>query len=209
MNWPFLEGMGMGILLSMMIGPVFFALIQASIENGVRHAFFMALGILFSDAIYVLITYFGVTVILVSPLIKTALGYLGGLILIGLGLVSWRSKRIEPNQVKKSMPSKKRSGLLKGFGLNGINPFVLLFWISVAGIVNLKANYGSWDKAIYYLSLLMTVFLLDLVKVYLARRLSRHITPALMKKMNRTVAILLILFGIRLIIFAFQHHHIN
>jgi threonine/homoserine/homoserine lactone efflux protein len=209
MTWAFLEGLGMGIILSMMIGPVFFALIQASIENGFRHAVFMALGIFFSDAIYVLIAYFGVTVIVGNPVFKTALGYLGGLILIGLGLVSWRSKRFEPNQFQKSVPLKKRRGFLKGFGLNGINPFVLLFWVSVAGIVNLKTNYGPWDKLIYYLTILLTGFSLDLVKSYMARQLSRHITPAFIKKMNRIVAILLVLFGIRLIFFAFQHQLIN
>lgn len=209
MNWPFLEGMGMGLLMSMMIGPVFFALVQESIENGFRHAFFMALGILLSDAIYVLIAYFGVTVIVSQPLFKTGMGYLGGLILIGLGMASWRSKRIEGNRIQKSAPSKKRSGFLKGFGLNGINPFVLLFWVSVAGIVNLKANYGPWDKVIYYLFLIVTVFSLDLVKSYMARQLRRYITPALMRKMNRTVAILLLVFGFRLILFAFQHQHIN
>ncbi len=208
MNWPFLEGMGMGLLLSLMIGPVFFALIQTSIENGFRHAFFMALGIIFSDAIYVLIAYFGVTVIVGNPLFKTGMGYLGGLILIGLGLASWRSKGID-GRIQKSVPSKKTSGFFKGFGLNGINPFVLLFWVSVAGIVNMKANYGPWDKLIYYLSLLMTVFSLDLVKSYMARQLRGYITPPLMKKMNRTMAILLLVFGFRLILFAFQHQHIN
>ena len=76
-----IEGVGMGLLLSLMIGPVFFTLIQTSLEQGFRHSFILATGILFSDLIYVLITYWGVSIIINNPLLEIYLGFAGGVIL--------------------------------------------------------------------------------------------------------------------------------
>jgi threonine/homoserine/homoserine lactone efflux protein len=208
MSWAFLEGIGMGVVLSLIIGPVFFALIQNSIENGFRHSIFMALGILLSDSIYVLISYFGVSFLAGNPYFNVILGYLGGSILIGFGVFSFVKKgmdRPSTGGVVSGKP-KRRTGFFKGLGLNGVNPFVLLFWVSVAGLVNLKENYGSWDKAVYYVAVLVTVFAIDLLKAYLAETLSKYITASLMLKLNRTVAVLLVIFGIRLIGYAIVQH---
>jgi threonine/homoserine/homoserine lactone efflux protein len=203
MIWPLLEGVGMGLLLSLIIGPVFFALVQNSLEYGFRHSIFMALGILLSDALYVVITHFGVNWLSNSLYFESTLGIVGGIILIGFATASFLGKNVvRPNTggvvTKKA---KRRKGFFKGLGLNGINPFVLLFWVSVAGIVNLKENYNAWDKITYYLALLLTVFLIDLVKAYVAQELSKYVTPSLMKKLNSFVALVLFIFGIRLLFF--------
>ncbi len=203
MIWPLLEGVGMGLLLSLIIGPVFFALVQNSLEYGFGHSVFMALGILLSDALYVVITHFGVNWLSKSLYFEPMLGIIGGVILVGFASASFLGKNVDrPNTggvvIKKS---RRRKGFLKGLGLNGINPFVLLFWVSVAGIVNLKENYDNWDKATYYVALLMTVFLIDLLKAFVAQALSKYVTPSLMKRLNSIVALVLLVFGIRLLVF--------
>ncbi|MFC4873756.1 LysE family translocator [Negadavirga shengliensis] len=208
MNWAFLEGIGMGLVLSLIIGPVFFALIQNSLENGFRHSIFMAMGILLSDSLYVLISYFGVAFLAENPYFKVLLGYFGGLILIGFGVFSFVKKGMNRPSTGGIVPKKvrRRKGFFKGLGLNGINPFVLLFWISVAGLVNLKESYDSWDKTAYYLAVLLTVFVMDLFKAYVAQTLSKYITHSLMLKLNRIVAVLLMVFGVRLIGYAVNQH---
>ncbi|MEX0882001.1 MAG: LysE family translocator [Cyclobacteriaceae bacterium] len=208
MIWAILEGIGMGLVLSLIIGPVFFALIQNSLENGFRHSFFMALGILLSDSIFVIITYFGISFLIGNTAFKVILGYVGGMILVGIGWATWRARTMREPLSGNSGTARKRKGFFKGLGLNGINPFVFLFWISVAGLVNLKSSFDTMDKAFYYMALLITVFSFDLFKAYMAQSLRRHITASLMLKMNRTVGILLIIFGIRMLYFAFQQHQI-
>jgi len=66
-NQALLEGISMGLLLSAMIGPVFFTLIQNSIQSGFRNTAVLAFGILASDLIYVLITYFSVSIFTQNP----------------------------------------------------------------------------------------------------------------------------------------------
>jgi threonine/homoserine/homoserine lactone efflux protein len=47
-----LEGIELGLLLSMMIGPVFFALITTSMDQGFKQAAILAFGVLLSDLVY-------------------------------------------------------------------------------------------------------------------------------------------------------------
>ena len=46
-----------GLILSMMIGPAFFLLLETSIKKGIRTALFFDFGILTSDLIYISIAY--------------------------------------------------------------------------------------------------------------------------------------------------------
>lgn len=196
-----LEGVSMGLLLSLMVGPVFFTLITASMEQGFRYASVLALGILVSDLTYVAVTYFGISLLTESPLIEKILGYVGGAILVGFGISFWRKKQVErPNSGGIPLPrAKKRTAFVKGFGINGVNPFVMLFWISIASMVTLKSNWGQSEVVSYYVGLLITVFGIDLLKAFVAGKLSHLMTPRLRMILNKGVGILVCYFGLKMI----------
>jgi threonine/homoserine/homoserine lactone efflux protein len=196
-----LEGISMGLLLSLMVGPVFFTLITASMEQGFRYASVLALGILISDLIYVAITYFGISLLTESPLIEKTLGYAGGVILVGFGISFWRKRQVDrPNTGGISMPkAKKRTAFIKGFGINGVNPFVMLFWISIASMVTLKSTWGHSEVFSYYFGLLITVFGIDLLKAYVAGKLSHLMTQRFRLILNRGVGLLVCYFGLKMI----------
>ena len=201
MQTPILEGILMGLLLSLMVGPVFFTLITASMEQGFRYAAVLALGILVSDLVYVAITYFGVSLLAESRTIEQVLGYVGGSILIGFGISFWRKKVVSrPNSGGLLLPkAKKRTAFFKGFGINGINPFVMLFWISIASMISLKSEWDSTDNFSYYAGLLVTVFGIDLLKAFVAGKLAHLMTPRLRGILNKGVGILICYFGLNMI----------
>ena len=196
-----LEGVSMGLLLSLMVGPVFFTLITASMEQGFRYASVLALGILVSDLIYVGITFFGVSYLTESPVLEKMLGYVGGAILVTFGISFWRKKpAIHSESEGIPLPkSKKRTAFAKGFGINGINPFVMLFWISIASMVTLKSSWGNSEVFSYYFGLLITVFGIDLLKAFVAVKLSHLMTPRLRLILNRGVGLLVCYFGLKMI----------
>ena len=201
MSAAFLEGLSMGLLLSALVGPVFFTLIQSSLEKGFRYAAVLAFGILVSDSIYVLITYYGISFLAVLPRFEQILGYVGGLILIGFGLASLlKINKQRPNsggiQVSEA---KKKKAFLKGLSINGINPFVLLFWISIASVVQLKENFSKEHVTLYYVGILGTVFSIDLLKVLIAKKLRPIITPKIMSRLNLLVGLIMVAFGIRML----------
>jgi len=202
------EGISMGLVLSAMIGPVFFALIQNSLEHGFRYAAVLASGILLSDLIYVVITYFSVSLFAQNPYFEIILGYAGGAVLMGFGIATVLKKnKSRPNSAGIPIPkARKRTGFMKGFGINGINPFVLLFWISIAGLVNLKQEYRRMDIWLYYIGILLTVFSIDLLKAFIAKQLSGSVTPKLMGRLNIVTGIILVFFGAKLVKFAWEKH---
>ncbi len=207
-NQALLEGVSMGLLLSAMIGPVFFTLIQNSIQSGFKNTAILALGILVSDLIYVLATYFGVSVFAQNPYFEVILGYVGAMVLIGFGMVTFFKKSTHrPNTAGiPLLKPKKTTAFLKGFSINGINPFVMLFWISIAGVVNLKDDFEGGSVFFYYFGLLGTVFSIDLLKAFVAKQLKPYVTAKFMVNMNRVVAVVLVTFGIRLILYAYEKH---
>ncbi|TFV97301.1 LysE family translocator [Algoriphagus kandeliae] len=204
MSTALLEGISMGLLLSVMVGPVFFTLIQSSLEYGFRFAAVLALGILLSDTIYVVITYFGIRFLADATWFEQGLGYLGGAILVGFGISSLVKKQVDrPNTGGIHVPQhRKRTAFAKGFSINGINPFVLLFWISIASLVSLNEEWGASSVISYYVGILVTVFSIDLLKAFIAKKLSRFVTPRLMKGLNKLVGLVMIGFGMRMIAWA-------
>lgn len=205
MSQALLEGVSMGLLLSAMIGPVFFTLIQSSLEKGFRYASMVALGILSSDTLYVLLTFFGIKFLATAAYFESVLGYVGGAILIGFGVSYLTKKQLAKpeSNLEGVQRTRKRSAFLKGFSINGINPFVLLFWISIASLVHVKESFDSADVWLYYSATLLTVFSIDLIKAYIAKKLSQFVTPKFMFWLNKAVGVAMIGFGIRLIWFAF------
>ena len=204
MSQALLEGISMGFLLSAMIGPVFFTLIQSSLEKGFRYATMVAFGILASDTMYVILTFFGIKFLAEATYFESVLGYVGGAILIGFGLSYLMKKQTAKPEVSvdEVRRAKKRSAFLKGFSINGINPFVLLFWISIASLVHLKETFGTGEIWLYYAGILVTVFFIDLTKAYIAKKLAQFVTPKFMFWLNKVVGLAMIGFGIRLIWFA-------
>ena len=58
-----LNGIISGIVLAFLIGPVFFLILSTSINKGFRQASFLATGVMLSDAMYIVIAYFGSTLL--------------------------------------------------------------------------------------------------------------------------------------------------
>lgn len=200
-----INGLLFGLLLSILIGPVFFSLIQNSIEKGFKAGFFMAIGIAASDTVYIFITYLGISQLTNSDSFNIWLGGIGGTIMLIFGLTSI----LKPVPLKGAKQQHKESTkwfqqITKGFLLNGINPFVLFFWISVASKVTLNFKYSTNEATGFFVSLIATVLLTDVLKAYFSTKLSEIVTPRFTKIMNRVVGIALIGFSLRLFNFVLE-----
>lgn len=81
----FYHGMLLGLVFLVSFGPIFFALIETSINRGFWAAASIALGTMLSDASYIMLSFFGVTTFLESNEIRFWIGIIGGIVLIGIG----------------------------------------------------------------------------------------------------------------------------
>ncbi len=188
-----------------MIGPVFFTLIQTSIERGYKSGFRMAIGVAIGDILYIFICYFGISQLLNSGTFKIGLGVVGGLIMLVFGFVNLlKPVKLAQQQSLDSNPSSGFKEVLKGFMVNGINPFVLIFWIGVVGMATVDYGYNKDEAILFFGTIVVAVFITDNIKAYLAHKLSDVITPGIIKIINMIAGIALIGFALRLFYYAYH-----
>ena len=126
-----------GFFLSFMIGPVFFMLIQTSILKGARAAIMFNLGVSLGDGAFIVIAYLGSRHLLERIKDDPRLFFIGGLILVIYGLITYfdksNKKEVEDTPIIEIPVSNNYLKLLfKGFFLNFINIGVLGFGIAFA-----------------------------------------------------------------------------
>lgn len=188
-----------GLLLTVLVGPVFFTLIQTSIEKGFDKAILVAIGIFFSDVAYIALAYLGVSQLLENSGYDQWIAYGGGIILILFGIGSLFSSRRKARVVEKSVSAKGFwRFILKGFFINGVSPFVLIFWIAAMSLATVEYGYSGTDLVVFFVMILLIVFTTDVLKAHLAGKLRQLMTPRLFKILNVLVGISLIGFGIRM-----------
>lgn len=200
-----LNGIQFGIVLAFLVGPVFFTILQTSIERGFSKGVLVTLGVSLSDTIYVTICYFGLAQVVANSGMKVYMAYAGGSILIAFGLYHLLVKsRAEPRGATgTSVERKPFRYILKGFLINGMTPMVLIFWIGATSVATIDFGYAAAPEfVLFFASLLMTVLATDILKAYLAARLRRLVTPRTLMIMNVILGIALIFFGCRLLFLA-------
>jgi len=198
-----LKGVAFGAVLAMIIGPVTFSLVQTSVESGFISGIFMAVGISISDFAYVILSYLGVTQLAQNDNFSFYLALLGGLILITFGVVSFLKGRYRGN-INQSKNNNKNffKQIIKGFLINGFNPFAFIFWIGAMSLATVEYGYSGSQLRIFFVVVLITVFITDVTKSYLSNKLRQIINLRFVKVMNSIVGFILIAFGIRLIYLA-------
>lgn len=198
-----------GFVLSIMIGPVFFLLLETSIRKGVRAALAFDCGVLLSDLIYIVIAYmfYAEVADLTSGDNRHLIQLFGGLIFIIFGLVTLLKKPKAYNSEDAEGINQTKDYLmlgLKGFLLNFANPAVIFYWFSVIAIGAKKTDgvddSGLGDHILLYLTiLLVTFFAVDVLKIIGAKRLRPFITERVLTGLNRLTGLIILVTGIVLL----------
>lgn len=199
------EGMILGLILSFLIGPVFFLLIQTSMKEGMRSSMFLIAGIFISDVFCILLAYFGLSEIFNDVVIKQFTGLVGGLIMIVFGLFALLKKpKIHLYDVSTYTKTQPLLLFIKGFLLNTTNPFVFLFWLGSMGVAMNEFRSSQEQVLTYFSATMATVFCFDLLKAYSARKLSEKIKPQKFLIITRISGAGIIVFGLVLIFRVFN-----
>ncbi len=193
-----------GFLLAFAIGPIFFTLLETSVTKGIKAGIFFDLGAITSDILFILIAYFSTSKILEKVKDDPALLIFGGAVLIIYGVISYiRTAKSFIKIVREHYAVKVKKNLgglfLKGFLLNFVNFGVLAGWI--ATIIMANALTSSKNGVVLFLiTVIISLFVTDLVKIFLAKKLKSKLTPRFVYKTKKWVSILIIGFGVLLLL---------
>jgi threonine/homoserine/homoserine lactone efflux protein len=207
--YDFKNALLIGFFMAFMIGPVFFVLIQTSILKGARAAISFDLGVILGDLSFILIAYYGSRSLLEKIKDDPRLFFIGGLVLIIYGLITYLEKESKKDDVETakmlSIPIKNNYLKLffKGFFLNFINVGVLAFWLGVVLVIGPTLKMDQSAIFWYFGTILVAYFITDLGKIFLAKQLKSKMTSSVIYRMKKIMGIILIVCGVFLMLKGF------
>ncbi|MEZ4807286.1 MAG: LysE family transporter [Flavobacteriales bacterium] len=198
------EGFLFGIATVLLIGPVFFTLLHASLNHGVSGGVAVALGIILSDVIVVLICLSGLVAWIEEWMSGPWMALAGGSLLVFLGL-----RYIMRRGVHMGHPApitRRDLGRLftSGFLVNFVNPFVFAIWIGLAIHAAHAHGPGNGQRS-FLLGVLFGILLTDIAKAVLAQRLRKVLTNRALERVHLVIGSVMLLFSIRVFVHAFSH----
>jgi threonine/homoserine/homoserine lactone efflux protein len=200
---PLIKGLVLGLILSISVGPIIFAIIKHSINSGRKAGLSFVAGVSTSDISLVLFCNFFTGLFATALEHKNKIALAGSIFLIALGVYTLFFKKVSINEnangVSEKLTWKKYLGLyLSGFFMNTLNPGVFLFWfawtaaiVADAAVASSPANY----KAVVFITCLAFVLASDIVKVVLSEKLRPKLNAKNLHLINQIAGIILIGFG--------------
>jgi threonine/homoserine/homoserine lactone efflux protein len=193
----YLAALPLGFILSFSFGPLFFILLETSISKGLKQAFFMDLGVAFSDFVFFSTAYLGASKIITEEN-QPALFILGGVMLSAYGFLSFVKTQQKKNKIKKGKAINKKNLIsfpIKGFLLNIINVAVLFFWTGLLFVIGPSFEMNPIKIWTFFLLTVATYLIVNLCKFYLASRLKSKLTDTLLFKIKQALNILIFVCG--------------
>ena len=191
------KGITIGLLLSIAVGPVLFAVIKHSVNNGYRGGFAFAIGVSLSDISLVLLANLFTELFLALRVYEKAIGIGGSVLLICIGIYFLVFKKIHADDAGKLILKQRGKDILaislSGFFMNLMNPGVILFWLTIGTSL---ITYSAPQRLLIYGVALGTVLTFDFLKVLLAGRIREKLNLRTVQLLNRISGIIYIVFGV-------------
>jgi threonine/homoserine/homoserine lactone efflux protein len=221
------KGILFGLSLSILVGPLLFALIAASLERGFKSGIAFAAGVWASDVAFIGIVYQSVEKVAAFtrlPGFKYWAGVIGGLVLILMGIqMLYRNKQhVAPNRldtvrigekVLDRLDGPEHEGIdqnwrswgyfgyfLRGLLMNIFNPFTIFFWLAFATTVVLPNDWNTTELLEFFVGMLGALIATDTLKAFSARKLKEILTPKQIYHIQFGIALMVVGFGVFLLI---------
>jgi len=121
-------------------GPLFFGLLMQGSKEGARAGFACALGHMIVELPLVFALSFGLLAVAGEPTVKSVIGLVGGVGLISFGTLqiynTLKNKAELTDKQKISLPA---SSLILGVALTALNPYFILWWLTIGSILIVQA----------------------------------------------------------------------
>jgi threonine/homoserine/homoserine lactone efflux protein len=122
-------------------GPLSFGILMQGSKEGARSGFSCAIGHMLVEFPLVLALALGLLAAASQPMIKSVIGLVGGLGLIGFGIMqiyeTVRTKASSSQTARtRSLPA---SSLVLGLALTGLNPYFILWWLTIGSVLIVQA----------------------------------------------------------------------
>lgn len=211
---PILKGLLLGLILSISIGPVIFAIIKQSLTYGKRSGYAFVAGVSTSDISLLLVCNLFTSLFELVLEHKATIALLGAGFLLISGLYTLFFKKIViENTSEAGETGSSKIDLIKsflsGYLMNTLNPSVFLFWFAWTAAIGASAEDSTSPfkyKLIVFSTCLVFVLVSDLLKVVLAGSLRPRLTEKSLIWINRASGIIILTFSVALFYSAIRYY---
>lgn len=196
-----IEGLTYGLILAIMLGPIFVALTQTGIEKGARAGLTVGLGIWISDFLFIYFSYLFISkvdALVQDNVFKYWMGIVGGFVLITFG-IAMALKKVERIKGEKFTAKNYFGFWLKGFLVNTVNPFTFIFWLGVISSKVIGAEMNKSEAFVFLTAILITIIFTDTIKVFGAKAIRNKLQPIHIQWISRVAGAALVISGIVLL----------
>ncbi len=184
-------------MLQIAIGPVFFFILNLSLQRTVIDGLFAVIAVTLVDYIFITFAVLGVGRLLVKPKIKFTLGMVSSLVLILFGIIMIVS--ISPSSQisgpKNMIESNYIASFISAFLLTISSPLTIVFWTSLFAAKAIEKGYAQNQLVFFGIAAGLATFLFLGTAVILLSIMRTSIPMTLLSVSNITVGSLLIIYG--------------
>ena len=192
------DGFLTGLILQIAIGPVFFYILNLSLQRTILDGLFAVIAVTFVDYFFITLAVLGVGKLLEKPRIKLGLGIISSIVLILFGIVMilsihQTSQMVDPNSV---IESNHMASFISAFVLTISSPLTIVFWTSLFAAKAIERGYARNQLICFGLAAGLATLVFLGASVTLLAFIRASIPLMLLKICNIGVGSLLIIYGI-------------
>ncbi|MFB9330665.1 LysE family transporter [Paenibacillus aurantiacus] len=194
-----LSYMLLGLSLSAPIGPVNAAQLDTGIKKGFLHSWFVGIGAMVADMVYMLLVYLGLVHFIAIPFMKSFLWLFGCFVLVYTGVEGlMRAEKLQLSAIGPQNIQPLSKSFLSGFLMSLSNPMTILFWVGIYGSVIAEAavSHTGTKLLICSLAILLGIMLWDLTMASIASSFRRWLSDRLLRVIATLSGCSLIAFGL-------------
>lgn len=197
----FKNGLATGLLLQLAIGPVFFYIVNLTLQKSIIDGLIAVVAVTIVDYLYITLSIAGIGKVLEKKIARNIFGIISSIVLMLFGaLIIKGIAASSPQTAVIVEPGSLLSSFLSVFFLTISNPITIVFFTSIFAAKVVEYNYTERDLFIFGFSVGSATFIFMGFSVILFSLLKHHVPQVLIQGLNLLVGIVLIGYGLMRIV---------
>ncbi len=131
-------------------GPLFFVTVSHGTRLGAKSGLLFSIAHTLVEFTLIMLLAFGLLTVANEPVVRLTVGVSGGIVLIVFGIIQIRDSLKVTFDKRQTEELKTRNLLLKGIVFTGLNPFFVVWWLTVgANLIFLSLEFASFFGVLF------------------------------------------------------------
>jgi threonine/homoserine/homoserine lactone efflux protein len=193
-----LNGFFTGLLLQIAIGPVFFFILNLSLQKTVVDGLFAVIAVTIVDYLFITLAVLGVGKLLEKPKIELVMGIVSSIVLLLFGILMMMTIQLTSMSTISNafVESNYISSFLSAFLLTISSPLTIVFWTSLFATKAIAKGYKQKQLVLFGLAAGAATFVFLGFSVALLSTIRASVPVVLLRVLNIAVGSVLVVYAI-------------